>query len=87
MPSDTVARVIAADFQVIDGELRELDDGAGQLDFIIRSVRGDETDSEARRPEDLDQIVAEITGGHAPSATDPLGGDLEGFARRGSVHP
>lgn len=60
LPSDTMARLIDADLQILDGELRGFDDQTDQLDFIVRSVRGDQWDIEARRPEELDQIAAQI---------------------------
>lgn len=60
IPLDVLAQFLASDVQVIDGELRGFDDGTNQLDFIIRSVRGDEWDIEARNPEELDRIGAQI---------------------------
>lgn len=60
IPSDVLAQLVAADLQVIDGELRGLDDRTNQIDFIIRSVRGDEWDIEARNPQELDLIAAQI---------------------------
>ena len=60
LPSDVIAQLTSADLQVIGGELRGFDRRTDQLEFIVRSVRGDEWDIEARYSEELEQIAARV---------------------------
>lgn len=61
---DLLRHLVEADLQVIDGELAGYTEGPQAPDIILRSIRGDGWDIEARNPEELAAIASQIPSAH-----------------------